>query len=146
MTDFALALKDGDFDIVLRDLDIAAHDGLETAILMSLLTDARAQDDDQIINDDRRGWWGDYLENQSIGSRLWLLRRAKITDKTVQKVQEYVFEALKWLLDDGGARKVETNAARVGYDRIDIEIKVFAPNGAVHKFDHIWRAQIGLVT
>lgn len=76
MTDIALH-----WDAVLNCADIAlkngaldTDDGLRTAILISLFTDARALDDDVLpAPEDRRGWWGDAIpeiEGDIIGSRL----------------------------------------------------------------------------
>lgn len=72
---------------------------LQTAILISLFSDRVAQPDDVIPDGtDPRGWWadGDVL----VGSRLWLLRRAKQTQETLQKAYDYIAESLQWLLDD----------------------------------------------
>lgn len=76
---------------------------LPTAILISLLTDRLAETDDPITDgtNDPRGWWGDLGADYPIGSRLWLLERAKQTNDTLQLAQNYATEALQWLIDDG---------------------------------------------
>lgn len=76
--------------------DLQGDDGLMTAVIISLFTDARAHDDDPLpdervgVSSDRRGWWGDCLPDaqgeqtlESIGSRLWLLWREKDLDSVV---------------------------------------------------------------
>lgn len=74
---------------------------LQSAIVISLFTDRLANPDDVIPDgsNDPRGWWadGDVL----IGSRLWLLKRAKQISETSQLAYQYIAEALQWLLDDG---------------------------------------------
>ena len=65
---------------------LVEDDTLATSIIISLFTDARARPSDILPNGDtdRRGWVGDALsetEGDRIGSRLWLLRRAKETKK-----------------------------------------------------------------
>ncbi|WP_145578099.1 phage GP46 family protein [Yersinia alsatica] len=75
-------------------------DDLHTAILLSLFTDRLARADDDIDGDDRRGWWGDSGVTSAIGSRLWLLRRQKLTTQVAIKAEDYAREALAWLMED----------------------------------------------
>lgn len=76
---------------------------ITSAILISVFTDRMAATDDEIPDGsgDPRGWWGDAGEQYQIGSRMWLLRRAKQTDQTLQRAFDYLAEALKWMVDDG---------------------------------------------
>lgn len=86
---------------------VSGHD-LETSVLISLFTDRRADPDDAIADGsgDPRGWWGDLYEPTPIGSKLWLLDRAKKTEATRQRAQDYIEDALAWLVDDGIAAAV----------------------------------------
>src|SRR5215472_15553230 len=71
---------------------------LATAVIVALGTD-RLADVTDVLPDpdstDRRGWWGD-LDAQEvwdgwpIGSRLWLLKRDKITDAGAARGSELV--------------------------------------------------------
>jgi phage gp46-like protein len=86
----------------LSGADLVNGDDLVTPVLLSLFTDRTANPDDTITDgsSDPRGWWGDdgtYL----LGSRLWLLDRAKRTQQTLQLAQGYIEEALQWMIDDG---------------------------------------------
>ena len=48
-------------DMSLIGIDLATEEGLYTAVVISLFTDARADKDDELPageNDSRRGWWG----------------------------------------------------------------------------------------
>nr|DAG73191.1 MAG TPA: hypothetical protein [Caudoviricetes sp.] len=87
---------------------LATGNDLETAILVSLFTDRMAAPDDVIPDGsgDPRGWWGDDAASP-IGSRLWLLRRAKQTTETLQRAYDYIAEALQWLIDDGVVAKFD---------------------------------------
>lgn len=78
---------------------------IQTAVLISIFTDAVANDDDQLpdASDDRRGWWGD----RTIGSRLWLRLRAKQTPQTLLLVKADIEAALAWLIEDGVAAAVD---------------------------------------
>ena len=135
MTDAALVLSaDGlSADLAIENGDLFTDDGLDTAALISLFTDRRAEEDDVIDpldrNQDRRGWAGDLvgLPGDRIGSRLWLLQRATLpTDTrfggvpTALLVQQYAAEALAWMLEDGVASSVTP--------------KAWVPNGALGSF------------
>ncbi len=69
--------------IVLNDADddFETDAGLETAVIISLFTDRRAGENDELpaTETDRRGWWGNTLQDadDEIGSKLWLLCREK---------------------------------------------------------------------
>ncbi|TBV76885.1 phage GP46 family protein [Pseudoxanthomonas winnipegensis] len=99
---------------------LAQDDGLQSAVIVSLFTDRRAGDDDTLPDgSDRRGWWGDSVADETgdqIGSRLWLLRREKASDQTLQRAQQYAREALQWLADDGVVKRVDITAE---YQRLD---------------------------
>jgi phage gp46-like protein len=109
------------FDWAIEGPSLEADDGLETAVIISLFTDRRANADDVLPDggDDRRGWWGDGwpdVDRDKIGSRLWLLSREKDMRQVVNRAREYARESLQWLIDDGVARQVEVSAGWV--DRI----------------------------
>ncbi len=113
MTDFALALNAdrSGFDLALDSCDLATDSGLRSAVIVSLYTERRAEADDVLPDGttDRRGHWAD----PTLGSRLWLLDRAKETDDVLARAQEYAQEALAWLVADGVARAVNVTAAFV---------------------------------
>ena len=96
-------------DFAIESMLLAQDDGLSTAVMLSLFTDRRAGDDDVLPGgaDDRRGVWMDnYAEvpGDLMGSRLWLLQRAKLLPETVIRVREYCDEALDWMVRDGVAK------------------------------------------
>lgn len=96
----------GAADLALLDADLASDAGLETAVLLSLLLDRRAQPDDVPPSGDptdRRGSWMDQfadVEGDLLGSRFWLLDRSVITAENGRRAEEYAREALQWMLDD----------------------------------------------
>ncbi|HBB8280972.1 phage GP46 family protein [Escherichia coli] len=102
------------------------HD-LETVILISLFTDRLARSDDDYGDSDRRGWWGDTGEDQQLGSRLWLLRREKLTTNVAIKAETYALEALKWLKDDGVVSDVIPVAKIVMPNRLNLIIRYLSP-------------------
>ncbi|ELW8952456.1 phage GP46 family protein [Yersinia enterocolitica] len=115
-------------------------DDLETAILISLFTDRLARSDDAIDGDDRRGWWGDTGSEYPIGSRLWLLRREKLTTKVALKAEDYANEALAWLVDDGVVTAISINAQIVYPNRLNLIINYQQPEKAQVsvKFSWVW--------
>ena len=113
--DFALAWNNATDrgDLVVAGGDLAMDGGLATAVTISLATDALAAADDAIPDNttNRRGWWGDLPIDDArpdrIGSRLWLLRRAKATPATQRLAEQYIREALAWMIEDGVAGRID---------------------------------------
>jgi phage gp46-like protein len=140
------AIAELGFDLALAGPDLATDDGLVTAIIISLFSDARAKDDDvlPVAGADRRGWWGDALPEVAgdrIGSRLWLLAREKRLASVVQRARSYAAEALAWLVQDGIAAKVEVDAEVQAPDVLAIGVTVTRPGGpGRQRFDFVWDA------
>lgn len=87
---------------------------LATAVAVSLLTDRTADDDDALPfgTSDRRGWWGDFEAGlihggTPVGSKLWLLRREKQEPETRARAEQYIREALAWMLADGVVASID---------------------------------------
>lgn len=131
---------------LLQDIDNDKAHPLVRAVLISLFTWRRANADDTLPNPKgfRMGWWGDTypaVANDRIGSRLWLLARAKLTPTTVQRAQDYAEEALQWLIDDGVAARIAVRAERQGLSALALQCTLFAADGtanAVIRFDNLW--------
>ena len=103
------------------------YDDLPRAVLISLFSWRRANVDDDLPSGNRFGWWGDtysQVDNDRIGSRLWLLSRAKLTTQTVLKAKEYAEEALQWLITDAVAAKVEVQSERQGLSRLALGVRL----------------------
>lgn len=134
------------FDWAIAGAGLAEDDGLETAVLLSLFTDRRAEADDVLAgaSDDRRGWWADQtldVAGDKIGSRLWLLAREKQTNAVLVRAQEYAEEALAWLVQDGFARSVAVTAeiVRSGLLGLTVEIARSDKPAAKYRFETFWR-------
>ncbi len=106
---------------------------LETAITISLFTDALANDDDHLPGggNDRRGFWGDISlpENESLGSKLWLLKREKITQSVLNKTHDYIVQALRWLVVEKHLTAVKVDVERGGLNYISFQIQCQLPTG-----------------
>lgn len=110
---------------------------LQSAVLISLLTEHRAAQDDRLpvegrserpIPPDRKGWAGDAFGGR-IGSRLWLLQREKQTEETRRRAISYAREALQWLIDDEQVVAIEISAAWQGIGRLEMTIRLQLPGG-----------------
>lgn len=121
------------FDPDLRRADLALGDDGDllldetpaTPMLISFGSDRRARADDELpsgtpaANDftARRGWPGDALDAQGrrIGSRLWLLNRAKEQELTRLMAEEWTKEAFAWVEPETGeAPVIEVDWVRSG--------------------------------
>ncbi|WP_019646056.1 phage GP46 family protein [Novispirillum itersonii] len=124
-----------DSDIFVGDFD--GDNVLHSAVIQSLFTWRRALDSDILPPDqDRMGWWGDEfgaVQNDKMGSRLWLLRREKITEETLKRVKIYTEEALKWMIEDGVASSINVFVERdaSNKDRVNLLISIAKPDGTI---------------
>lgn len=135
-------------DLLISGGDLAIEEGLETAVVMSIFTDARALDDDELPGNDSdpRGWWADefaQVEDDEIGSRAWLLERTRLNDETVVRAQGFYQQALQWLVDDGVAERVDVQVERVDLSIARIDVQIFRPerDPVRFRFNALWEAQ-----
>lgn len=101
------------------------QDSLSRAIVISLFSWKRADENDVYDKElGKQGWWGDSLNNDKIGSKLWQLLRNKITSETIFQAEEMVFDALKWLIDDGICTDISVSVERDNDtpDRLNVSI------------------------
>lgn len=147
MGDLALTYDNttGLMDLRLEEDDLAQDEGLETAVLVALFLDRRANDDDVLPlaeAEDRRGSWADQfplVEADKIGSRLWQLARAPLIASTGHDAEEFSREALQWMIDDDVARDIEITAETDG-QRLTLSLVINRPNGDAvsFAFGHVW--------
>lgn len=97
----------------------------EQVVTISLHTDARALPGDK-VNGDQQGCWDDvFLQaGQSRGSRLWLLRRASLTQDTHNRAKNLVQAALAWLVADGWCQSLDVSVSRVAANALWFAIAV----------------------
>lgn len=141
----------GHADVAVDDDDLLADGGLHTALLLSLFTDRRAEEDDALPSEggDRRGWWGDEfaeVEGDRFGSRLWLLGRSARRVDVPRLVEDAAREALAWLVEDAVAERIDVTVelGRGGVGGIDLALLVTlyrpATAPATFRFPHVWEA------
>jgi len=136
------------FDLgLIQNNDFVLDDGLETAVIISLFSDRR-ENQNPIDRTDKRGWWADAvqsLDSELIGSKLWLLEREKATQETLNRAQSYASEALQWLVEQNIAETVEVEAVWLNQQagRLCLQIQIAKPQGDVvgFEFNDIWENQ-----
>ncbi|WP_429497011.1 phage GP46 family protein [Robbsia andropogonis] len=116
-------------DWVLSGPTLQTGNDLETSVVISLFSDRQALDGDVIPDgtNDPRGWWAD--DDVPIGSRMWLLKRAKQTSQTAQSAYSYIAEALQWLIDDGVAGRIDISVQWVRKGVLGAQINIYKTDG-----------------
>lgn len=119
--------------------DLDTGDDLANAVLLSLFTDRPALPDDVLPDGttDRRGWWGD----RDLGSRLWLLERAKQTEETRRRAEDYATEALQWLIDDGVVARFAVTAEWQRRGFLGLRIIAYRRDGSAVALTASWAWQ-----
>ncbi|WP_228111732.1 phage GP46 family protein [Zoogloea sp. 1C4] len=132
-------------DYAIESMLLATDEGLTTAVILSLFTDARARMDDPLPHGDtdRRGYWGDAwpaYPGESMGSRLWLVWPAKQTRENLVRAREYAQEALQWLVTDGIASTVDVQATNPRDGVLALSVRVLKPagNALALRFESLW--------
>ena len=119
-------------------------DDLRRAVFNSLFSWARASDSDDLPGDSRQGWWGDTysdIDGDQFGSKLWLLARSKLTEKTLQDAKTYAEDALQWMVDDGIATSVTVETERGGAGQLNLGVTIQKPDEKEllgMRFQDIW--------
>lgn len=145
VTDIRTLMSDGVGDWALQPTGLEPDDGLETAVILSLFTDRRAEPTDDAPGGDRRGWWGDdYADvpGDRIGSRLWLLAREKQTGAALLRARSYAIEALTWMIDDGVASRIDVEATAPRAGRLVLAITIQRPgeDPRTFRFERAWQS------
>ena len=101
----------GRYDLAVEGRDLAWDRTPATPLIVALGSDRRAEPDDELPDGtrardaaevgSRRGWPGDALFAARLGSRDWLLVRAKQTETTRLRAIAYAEAACWWLRERG---------------------------------------------
>ncbi len=131
--------------------DLAIGSDLESAVLISLFSDARAAPGFVPTDgsSDLRGWWGDFYEPTVLGSQLWQLNRAVKADGNalLNQVAGTCRASLQWLISDGVVASVAVTTSWLTPQAMAIGIVIAEPNGLVTAFNYAWAWQgIGVPT
>lgn len=119
-----------------------ARDDLARAVVNSLFSWARAEEDDEKPGESKMGWWADSYsdEGDKFGSRLWLLMRSSRTSEDIALAEEYALEALQWMLDDNIAAEIKAAAELDSFERLNLRIEIVRPDGKslTARFADVW--------
>jgi phage gp46-like protein len=126
------------------NIEPSLETSLIRAVVISLFTWRRAATDDPVDDEERFGWWGDSyptIADDQIGSRLWLLRRVKLTADTQRDAEFYAREALQWMLDDGQVLEVDVITERADSHRLNLQVILTVLTGARLKINssQLWQ-------
>lgn len=148
MADFAMMMGEFGGDIVIDGADAIRDDGLETSVIISLFSDARADPElipAELPKDDLRGYWGDFNNEpgDSTGSLLWLLKREKQIATTLSRARQYCRDALKWMIDDKVSSRIDVAAEFIAIGWMMITVDIYRPNGEKirYRYNYEWAAQ-----
>lgn len=132
-----LGLVNGKYDIDFgSDGDFVEEKGLETAILMSLFLNERA-DESEVPNPVLRGGYWGYEVNEMQFSKLWLVTGRKTSDK-LNKATDYCNSTLQWLVDENFATGINTVASFIS-DGIKLDITISKVNGVKETYTYnLW--------
>lgn len=139
-----------DLQIESGTTDVVRDPGLETALVIAIFTNASANDDDELPddNDTRGGHFSETITGQPFGSRLWLLRRSNITQDTLERAREYTEEAIKrHLVDEGMAKGYEVEVSKAGTNRVHFKITLIGldKQKLVYEYYINWQSQLGRI-
>lgn len=136
--DFKLERTTHGFDLALTETDLAIERGIDSLVIASLGFERRLVDSDEAPGERfyRGGSVLDHYMGRALGSRLWLLRNAKVTDETIRAARDYAKEALEWMVEEDHASNVSAQAERHGRRGILIGIVIDRPTRG--KYLSLW--------
>lgn len=137
MTDIALDFAGNALDISIENGDFKIENGFDTAILVSLLTDARAPESKVIRPEDRRGWLGNIesqVDGRDLGGLLWLSDQRRLNQDTLNEVVDYARKALAWFVEDTIALRVTVTGEIVPISGIALSIDIVSLEGITSNY------------
>ncbi|MEO0649377.1 MAG: phage GP46 family protein [Planctomycetota bacterium] len=123
-------------DVEVGQVDLQRDPGLGAAVLVSLFTDRRLPDEQRLPDPDadRRGVWFDTPDDRW-GSLLWTLQREKRLRSVLVRAEQYVREALEWLVEDGVCESIAADAEYVA-SRLVLRIDI--RRGEARRWQDLW--------
>ena len=101
------------YDIDMENGDCKKVEGLETSIIVSVLSNQRASETEIQESYYRGGWWGNLFSDYENGSKIWLLYQSSINNNTKNLLNEYISKCLNWLVIDGYIDKLDINVIQI---------------------------------
>lgn len=139
-------LPGGIYDLKIGfDGDLETEDSFDTAIIVSLFTDARANESEVLEAAKRRGWIGnERTPGIEIGSKLWLLEQSRLTRSVMNQARDEARDALRWMVDDDLAVSIGNARAFQEEGKLLLEVTIQRTTSEVEKrLFELW-SQTGL--
>jgi phage gp46-like protein len=126
------------------DAGFVGDDTFETAVRISVLSDAKVSDEDA-PDGQVGGFWAEDLLGYNLGSKLHLLKRKKLNNTTLRLAEQYTVESVQWLIDEGAAKSATAIASKVSKDRMGIVLEIEQPDNVTAEFAFAfnWNSQFG---
>lgn len=132
---------------------LSAKAGLFTAVALALFSDKRMPKDHPLAylaDGDPRGWWGDGVDvrddlgEEELGSLLWSLERAPLTDDIVVRwAPQFAIDALMPLQKQQAVTRIDAQTlANPAQSRLELTVQLYGKDGARvfdAKFDLLWK-------
>lgn len=130
-------------DVTLTAGDLEPENGLATALLLSLFTDAPASDEQlaRFGGDDRHGWCLDSLAatpGDRYGSLLWLLQREAQTTENLNFAREAAEQATRWFVTDGVLDEVIVQAEYPQRGLLALQLELVRARAPRERFAFVW--------
>ena len=122
----------GKFDFGINNGDLVGEDGYDTAIWVSLFTDARADSTQVPIPEYRRGWLGNtvsVIPDRQLGGYLWLIDQRRLIQKTLNEAIDYTKKALQWMIDDNICSEVTVTSKLIPGLGIELDVNITSIQG-----------------
>lgn len=125
-----LALRYDASEAAVDLVDAADHEGIESELVVAILSDARVDPSEVPPGTPLRGYWADSFDpsGEQLGSRLWLLEQAAATPANARRAEQYLRDATAYLLRDKRARAIDV-AAELEGERIVASVTVTLRSG-----------------
>lgn len=121
--------------------DIAHDNSLDTAIILSLFDEVRADESEVAPAEFRRGWLGNEINQDDFeqGSKLWEFEQARITGSMLSDLGDVVRISLEHFVTDGLASSIDVKSPYLNNGRIMTEITFFNKNSEPEtRFFELW--------
>ncbi len=122
--------------------DLKATDSIDTALLMSLFTDKRADSSEIREAGQRRGWFGDLFNddpNYKTGSKIWLHIDQGIVDEgTLSNINDKALNSLNWMIEDSIVDDIKIFSSIKSNTEIEIKIQFFIGDNVIERNFILW--------
>lgn len=134
-------LGNGIYDFQINSFgDIQTKDAFDAAIIVSLFTDARADESEITESHLRRGWSGNEdTPGQQMGGTLWVYETSRDTEISMNDIRNAVERSLQWMVDQDIAQSIRVSGS-VGLSYVKLDVWIYYSTSKVeHRYFEIWR-------